>query len=318
VTNQAGIVLEHRHFDPYGNMTGGAMVQTEYGFTGEPFDAASGLLYLRARHYRPAIGSFVSQDKFETSNRYAYADGNVINKVDPSGQLPLNIWISAFIEPQYITFAHIYDGVLTDPNAQWHGDGRSWYTGGTFPSSRVWFNLEFDTNDKDSLSWSADTGQTTVRYTDLSGTSRIATAKAPGPSNRAVRVSESWRGGFEIDVYGNVTNPLTPWFVSWATYIDFHFSIAVVPCEYFVEVQAFHDLFPWHEMLIQVGSVDVLHIRNSPSGIFRTPLDLSFPAIHPSTYYWEDRRLRYGMMCRARDKFIHNESLGKLTSPLCL
>jgi len=65
VVSNSASVLEHRHFDSFGTLYAGTMAQTDYGFTGEPFDAASGLVYLRARHYRPGIGSFVSRDPFE-------------------------------------------------------------------------------------------------------------------------------------------------------------------------------------------------------------------------------------------------------------
>jgi len=65
VMDNSGGVLEHRHYDPFGNLYAGTMSQTDYGFTGEPFDSATGLVYLRARHYRPGIGSFVIRDPFE-------------------------------------------------------------------------------------------------------------------------------------------------------------------------------------------------------------------------------------------------------------
>jgi RHS repeat-associated protein len=57
---------------------------TLYDFTGEPSDA-NGLVYLRARHYSPALGQFINRDPAATFNRYAYVDGNPINRVDPSG-----------------------------------------------------------------------------------------------------------------------------------------------------------------------------------------------------------------------------------------
>ena len=92
VVNNTGGVLEHRHFDPFGNLYAGTMSQSEYGFTGEPFDATSGMLYLRARHYRPANGTFVSRDPFEgtmsrpmSRNGYSWVEGRVADGRDPSG-----------------------------------------------------------------------------------------------------------------------------------------------------------------------------------------------------------------------------------------
>jgi RHS repeat-associated protein len=80
-------VLEHRHYEPYGNLFAGTMAETPFGFTGEWRDSATGMYYLRARYYNPAIGTFVSQDALETPNRYAYVGGNVVNRVDPSGMI---------------------------------------------------------------------------------------------------------------------------------------------------------------------------------------------------------------------------------------
>ena len=94
VVSSAAGVLEHRHFDPFGNLFAGTMSQTDYGFTGEPFDSATGLLYLRARHYRPANGTFVSRDPFEgtmsrpmSRNGYSWVEGRVADGRDPSGMI---------------------------------------------------------------------------------------------------------------------------------------------------------------------------------------------------------------------------------------
>ncbi len=63
-----------------------------FGYTGEMFDAESGLLYLRARYYDPAIGRFISADPYlgrmaqpVTQNRYIYVHNNPLLFVDPSG-----------------------------------------------------------------------------------------------------------------------------------------------------------------------------------------------------------------------------------------
>jgi len=85
VVSSAAGVLEHRHFDPFGNLFAGTMSQTDYGFTGEPFDVTTGLLYLRARHYKPSNGTFVSRDPLELLNLYSYVAGNPINIIDPTG-----------------------------------------------------------------------------------------------------------------------------------------------------------------------------------------------------------------------------------------
>ena len=42
VATNAGAVLEHRHFDPYGALYAGAQTETDYGFHTEPVDATVG------------------------------------------------------------------------------------------------------------------------------------------------------------------------------------------------------------------------------------------------------------------------------------
>jgi RHS repeat-associated protein len=54
-------------------------------FTGEQHDADSELYYLRARYYDPESGRFLSRDPLPGGQPYAYAGGNPINRVDPSG-----------------------------------------------------------------------------------------------------------------------------------------------------------------------------------------------------------------------------------------
>ena len=72
--------------DTYGEVYGPTgSSQTVFGFTGEETDG-TGLINLRARYYNPALGIFPSLDEIEGSddipmslNRYAYVQGNVVN-----------------------------------------------------------------------------------------------------------------------------------------------------------------------------------------------------------------------------------------------
>lgn len=85
VVNATNVPQESRFYDPYGTVTQtSGSPQTVFGFTGEETDV-NGLLNLRARYYNPAIGQFISLDPLETSNRFAYTNGNPINWTDPSG-----------------------------------------------------------------------------------------------------------------------------------------------------------------------------------------------------------------------------------------
>jgi RHS repeat-associated protein len=61
-------------------------------FTGQEWDAETGLYYYGARYYQPALGRFLSADSIVPSatdsqafNRYAYARDNPITYTDPTG-----------------------------------------------------------------------------------------------------------------------------------------------------------------------------------------------------------------------------------------
>jgi RHS repeat-associated protein len=97
VTGEKGQVAASRQYKPYGDPYdwNGAkagpreLLQT---FQGHQFDDASGLYYFNARFYDPEIGRFLSADTQVTNrsdpttlNRYAFAGGNPVQFVDPTG-----------------------------------------------------------------------------------------------------------------------------------------------------------------------------------------------------------------------------------------
>ncbi len=58
-----------------------------YRFSGYYEDEESGMYYLKARSYSPELMRFTSRDSYDLTNRYAYADGNPVEIVDPDGQI---------------------------------------------------------------------------------------------------------------------------------------------------------------------------------------------------------------------------------------
>jgi len=101
-TDGAGAVVSAREWSPYGVELGGA--QPGLGYTGEWWDAAVGLQYLRARWYAPGEGRFTAPDPFsgllswpQSQNPYPYAANNPVLQADPSGEFCIPCVIAAAI-----------------------------------------------------------------------------------------------------------------------------------------------------------------------------------------------------------------------------
>jgi RHS repeat-associated protein len=63
--------------------------------SGAAVGSATGLMYLRARMYDPATGSFLQQDSWpgtldapQSQNGYGYTEGRPTTYTDPSGHIP--------------------------------------------------------------------------------------------------------------------------------------------------------------------------------------------------------------------------------------
>jgi RHS repeat-associated protein len=91
-TSAEGVLLTVRRFSPFGEPIQGGDGGTPFGYTGEQWDGAASLLYLRARYYSPALGRFISKDIWmgskwlpSTLNKWSYVRCNPVNLTDPSG-----------------------------------------------------------------------------------------------------------------------------------------------------------------------------------------------------------------------------------------
>ena len=62
------------------------MTENAVSFTGHQFDAATGLVYARARYYDPTLGRFLSQDPEWAVNPYVYALDAPLEFTDPTGR----------------------------------------------------------------------------------------------------------------------------------------------------------------------------------------------------------------------------------------
>jgi RHS repeat-associated protein len=87
----SGQVAAARSFDPFG-VPLGADGGDPFGYTGEPWDSQTELLYLRARYYEPETGRFLGQDSWtgditrpQSIHPYVYGLNNPVKYRDPSG-----------------------------------------------------------------------------------------------------------------------------------------------------------------------------------------------------------------------------------------
>jgi RHS repeat-associated protein len=82
-------------YEPYGKTTSVSTVDNPVQYTGREADA-TGLYYYRARYYSPALGRFISSDPIGLDggiNTYVYVGGNPVSITDPSGRIPIPIFL---------------------------------------------------------------------------------------------------------------------------------------------------------------------------------------------------------------------------------
>ena len=94
--------LSNFYYDPYGEVDEKRsdidQNKSFYGYNGEDYSPVTKLQYLRARYYAPKMGSFITEDshlgdlsRLNSQNRYAYAEGDPVGNIDPSGHAALGI-----------------------------------------------------------------------------------------------------------------------------------------------------------------------------------------------------------------------------------
>ena len=98
LTNIAGRITDRYGYDAYGNLLekeGDA--DNDFLYTGEQYNANTGLYYLRARYMNPSTGTFISMDSYQgsiydpvTLHKYLYANANPVMYTDPSGYTSLS------------------------------------------------------------------------------------------------------------------------------------------------------------------------------------------------------------------------------------
>jgi RHS repeat-associated protein len=107
--DESGTLTDSYTYEAFGTIikrTG--TTKNAYLFHGEQYDADLGLYYLRARYMDINVGRFTTMDGYEGNNaepsslhKYCFASSNLINKIDPSGNMEL---IQALVSYAYSFF----------------------------------------------------------------------------------------------------------------------------------------------------------------------------------------------------------------------
>ncbi len=82
---------------PWGDAVADTGIVVRYRFAGRELDAESGLYYMRARYYDPALGRWISEDPIGIAggaNLFAYASNDPVNARDPSGLCTYWEWLA--------------------------------------------------------------------------------------------------------------------------------------------------------------------------------------------------------------------------------
>ena len=88
LTDAAGAAVATYTYDAYGNLVSSTgSITNPLRYAGQYEDVTTGLYYMRARYYDPAIAQFLSVDPqvAQTKAPYAYASGNPVSITDPRG-----------------------------------------------------------------------------------------------------------------------------------------------------------------------------------------------------------------------------------------
>ena len=97
VWNTSNSIVARYTYDPYGyTVASSGSVTQPLRWKGREYDSETGLYYMRARYYDPTVERFISEDPIGLVggiNPYAYADGEPVNRADPSGLASGCTWV---------------------------------------------------------------------------------------------------------------------------------------------------------------------------------------------------------------------------------
>lgn len=107
IVDRNGKIVNNYKYDEWGNiLESNENISNPFKYAGEIFDEETGLYYLRARYYDPALGRFINEDTYEgqvtnplSLNLYSYCYNNPLIYKDSSGNKPFSLYneISKFL-----------------------------------------------------------------------------------------------------------------------------------------------------------------------------------------------------------------------------
>ena len=97
LTDENGTITDRYSYDAYGNLLKAeGNTENDFLYTGEQYNANTGLYYLRARYMNPSTGTFISMDSYAGNtydpvslHKYLYANANPVMNTDPTGYFSL-------------------------------------------------------------------------------------------------------------------------------------------------------------------------------------------------------------------------------------
>ena len=105
IVNSSGTITHKYQYDEFGKVT----QKEEADYNPFQYVGKYGVMYLtdhqyymRARHYDPTIGRFLSEDPIWSTNLYPYADNNPVGNVDPNGTSSINTFANNLAEFEYL------------------------------------------------------------------------------------------------------------------------------------------------------------------------------------------------------------------------
>ena len=148
-TNDAGVVQGLAHYDAWGVLASGSVALAPFGFTGELQQGSD--VYLRARWYNAARGSFGSRDPYAgdgttpySLHSYQYGYSNPVSNTDPSGYCatpPPYMGRNVICLALFISSSEVR---VKFTNIILHGDNRSFSSSSPLNASRggIWINVD--------------------------------------------------------------------------------------------------------------------------------------------------------------------------------